>query len=683
MTEIKPQLISTGGTTGWIFRLTIAAITLAAFASGLSGEFVNWDDDANIVFNEGIRGLDGARVGWMFTTFHGGHYQPLAWLSLAVDHAVWGLNPFGFHLTNLLLHCLASVLFFDIALTLLVSGFKSNDPSDIRSLQRSALIAALLFSIHPLRVESVSWVTERRDVLSGVFVMLAVLGYLRFARLRRGAAWLVLSWMAFAMAMMTKASAVGLPLVLLLIDAFPLGRLHASMKSLLPRVGEKLPYIACSVAASVLAIKAQAAAGAWQSIVRFDLVSRLATIFYGLCWYPIKFLAPTKLCVLYPIPERAQLLGWTFALSVGVVVVVITAALALRRKFPVLLTATAAYALLLAPVSGAAQSGEQLVADRYGYLPLLPFAILAAAALYRVAQSAKHNPARQSFAGILRMSMAAYLFGLFFLTVFQASVWHDSQSLWTHALRIGVESHIAHVNIAETLREMDYHEEAHKHYKRAAQLDPSDAKAFNGLGITALRIGQPDLALQYLNRAIELVPTHAKYQFNIAEVYAGYGELYEAATHYQNAMESAPCFVEAIVRLATMQASVGAFDSARNTLESGLECSKGDAELHGHLAWLLATCPDDTIRDGKRAVDVAVNLCERTAYEDAMALSTLAVAYAETLAFDRAIATQSEAIRLASRNNASNTLGELRRRLALFAEHQKYHPPLAESSHQP
>ncbi len=682
MTEIRPTSQSDGGTTRWLLRLFIFALTFAAFASGLSGEFVNWDDDANIVYNEGIREFDAEHVGWMFTTFHGGHYQPLSWFSLALDHAVWGLKPFGFHLTNLLLHCLASVLFFDVALILLAHGFKKKDPADCIPLHRAALIAALLFSIHPLRVESVSWVTERRDVLSGVFVMLTVLGYLRHQSWT-GVGWLFFSWLMFALTLMTKASAVPLPLVLLIIDAFPLRRLQMSKHSVTIRVIEKIPYIVCSITASVLAIKAQAAAQAWQSIRQFDLASRFAALLYSLCWYPMKFLVPTKLCAFYPIPERAQLLGTSLAISAIIVIVAAIVLLLLRRKWPAVLGAAVAYALLLGPVSGIAQSGEQLVADRYGYLSLLPFAILVAAALHKIKLNSKDNPSRKSFATLLRTSMVVYLAGLFGLTVFQATTWADSLTLWNHALRVGVESNIAHVNFAEKLRELGEHRLANQHYERAAQLDPSDAKALNGMGITALRVGRPDEALRHLERAIEINPTHAKYQFNIAELYAGYGRLKDAADHYRAAIDSAPCFVQAIGRLAAVEEAAGQFAAAKATLEQGVACPNGNAGLEADLAWLLATCPEVVIRDGQRAVALATELCERTAYRDPMALSTLAVAYAESQMYDRAIATQLEAIRLASEHDDAGMLVELRRRHALFKGHQKYAPPLANPANQP
>lgn len=669
---------ASGGATRWLLRLTIVVITFAAFASGLSGEFVNWDDDANIVFNDGIRGLDWPHVSWMFTTLHGGHYQPLAWVSLAVDRAIWGLHPFGFRLTNLLLHCVASVLFFDVALILLSLGFNQRESTNRVPLHRAALIAALLFAIHPLRVESVSWVTERRDVLSGAFVMLTLLAYLKFAESRRGIGWLVVSWLAFVLALMAKASAVPLPVVLLAIDAFPLRRLHAKTSSLIRRIVEKIPFIACSIASSVVAIKAQAAADAWQSVDRFDLISRLATILYSLCWYPVKFLIPTKLSAFYPIPERAQLLGWTFAVCASIVAASGIVFLALRRKWPALLTAALAYALLLGPVSGIAQSGEQFVADRYGYLPLLSVAILLAATVHWVTQSAKDNPSQKTFALLLRVSTTVYLVGLFFLTVFQATVWSNSESLWTHALRIGVESSIAHVNVAETLREMGRDREASQHYERASQLDPTDAKAFNGVGITALRIGEPDRALRYLKRAIELEPTNAKYHFNIAELYAGYRMLNEAEDHYRTAIQSAPCFTAAIGRLAAIQEAKGQFVAAKATLEKGLTCLNNTAGLLADMAWLMATCPDDSVRNGQLAISLAGELCEQTGYRDPMALSTLAVAYAESQLFDRAIATQDEAIRIAAQGEFAGELAEMRRRNALFKDHQKYRPPLAD-----
>ncbi len=683
MNDSNPQFAAPNRSKLWAFRFLIAAITFAAFTSGLSGEFVNWDDDANIVFNEGIRGLEGEHLNWMFTTFHGGHYQPLAWLSFAIDYSVWGLNPFGFHLTNLILHCLVAVIFFDVALMLLSRGFQSTESAERNSLSRAALIATLLFSIHPLRVESVTWITERRDVLSGVFVMVSVFGYLKFAFTDRGTAWLIVSWASFALAMLTKASAVPLPAVFLIFDVFPLQRIHASVRSVLSRIGEKIPYMICSVVASVLAIKAQAAAEAWQTIERFDLASRVATVTYGLCWYPLKFFVPTKLCALYPIPGRTQLVGSTFALTTAIVVIGCITIVALRRRLPALLVATISYALLLGPVSGIAQSGEQFVADRYGYLPLIPLAILLAAALHFVVQHAKTNPARASFAKLLRVSMGAYLFGLFFLTVFQTTVWSNSQSLWTHALTIGVESHIAHVNVAETLRETGHDLEAYKHYEHAAKLDRSDAKAHNGMGITALKLVRPELALKHLSKAVELAPTHAKYRFNIAEVFAGFDELPEAVRHLQVAVESAPCFIDAIERLASMQDSTKQFAAARTTLENGLQCTSNSSELLGHLAWLLATCPDETLREGDRAIELARQLCEQTEYNDAMALSTLAVAYAETMDFERAGDLQSTAIRLASEQGITDSIAELRRRHALFADDQKYRPLLAETNHQP
>ncbi len=683
MNEANSQQSDSGGTTRWLFRIAIVVITFAAFASGLSGEFVNWDDDANIVFNEGIRGLDGEHLTWMFTTFHGGHYQPLAWLSLAVDFAVWGLNPFGFHLTNLLLHCLAAALFFDVALKLLLRGFKMSEGGDVKSLLRAAFIAALLFSIHPLRVESVTWVTERRDVLSGVFVMLTVLSYLKFATASRGHGWLIFSWIAFALTLLTKASAVPLPFVLLIADAFPLRRIGVGLRGWSRYLAEKIPYIACSIAASVLAIKAQASAEAWQSVERFDLLSRIATVTYGLCWYPFKFLLPTKLCALYPIPPRTELLGWSFALTVTIMLVACVVFFVLRRSVPALLAAAVAYALLLGPVSGIAQSGEQFVADRYGYLPLLPVAILIAAGLHKIVQHAKTNPSRRTFARLLRGSAGVYIFGLFFLTAFQATVWSDSRTLWSHALRMGIRSHVAYVNAAESMREVGHHLEAYEYYEQAAKLDPTDAKAHNGMGITALRLVRPKIALAHLSEAIKLSPDHPKYRFNIAEVHAGFGQLDEAVGHLQVAVNSTPCFVKAISRLASMQEAAGHFAEAIKTLEDGIQCAVNTPVLKGHLAWLLATSADEAIRDGKRAVELARELCEGTAYNDAMALSTLAVGYAELGDFERALSTQSEAIRLATQQGPKDSIPELRRRHALFADGATYSPPIAKSNELP
>jgi tetratricopeptide (TPR) repeat protein len=455
-------------TSTWTFALLLlAAATAAAFLPVLGNGFV-WDDGANVVHNPHLEKLDSDLVRWAFTGFRLGHYQPLTWLSLALDRAVWGPRAAGVHLTSLLLH-VANVLLFAAVARRLLREARCGD------CRIAALIAAAVFALHPLRVESVAWATERRDLLAGVFFLLALLAYLAMARRDREGgsrlAWGAAAVVAFALSLLAKALALGLPVVLLVLDVYPLRRWRPGdgRGAAVRLAAEKVPFFALSIACGLAALAAQAESGALVGIGRYGWVERLFQAAYGALFYPRAIVAGAW----SPLYERPTALDpWEprFLLSALAFAAVTAALLALRRRFPAGLAAWVAYLALLAPVSGVAQSGVQLVADRYAYLAGLGFALLLGAGA-GAAWEAARRPARRVAPIAVGAAVVAVLALWGALTFRQCRVWRDDATLWRHVVAYA----------------------------------PS-AMGFNNLGALALRGGDRRTALPYLRRAVEVAP---------------------------------------------------------------------------------------------------------------------------------------------------------------------------------
>src|SRR5213592_3852425 len=367
----------------WLVPVLIAVVTFAAFLPTLQNQFLNWDDPRNFLENPHYRGLGWTHLRWMWTT-HLGHYIPLTWMTLGLDYLLWGMNPVGYHLTSLLLHVTNAVVFFFVVRWLLTRALPS--PSERGyALAVSAGFAALVFAIHPLRVESVAWVTERRDVLSGLFYLVAILLYLRACEGgARGRGWYWLSAAVFGCALLSKSMVVNLPVVLVILDVYPLRRLGGAVgwwSEPARRVYvEKIPFVLLAAAASAIAVMAQLSFHAALSVAQLSVPGRVAISAYGLSFYLWKMVVPVNLSPLY---ERGLVDPWAtlFLLSYGGLVAITALAWARRRRWPGLPATWLAYVVVLLPVLGIFQSGPQIAADRYTYLAGLGWAILAGASL--------------------------------------------------------------------------------------------------------------------------------------------------------------------------------------------------------------------------------------------------------------------------------------------------------------
>src|SRR5213592_645132 len=488
----------------WLAPLLVALFTLAAFLPALQNQFVNWDDKDNFLDNPHYRGLGWTHLRWMWTT-HLGHYIPLTWMTLGLDYLLWGMNPVGYHLTNLLLHAANAVVFFFVVRRLLTRALSS--PSERgHALALSAGFASLVFAIHPLRVESVAWATERRDVLSGLFYLLTILLYLRAReREERGRAWYWLSVAAFVCALLSKSMVVNLPVVLLILDVYPLRRLGGAVGWLSESARrvyvEKIPFVLLAAGASAIALMAQLSHDTMVSVVQLSGLGRLAVSAYGLSFYLWKMVAPVNLSPLYELPPAVNPWAPPFLLSYGVVVAITAIVLAFRRRVPGLPAAWVAYIVVLLPVLGIFQSGPQIAADRYTYLAGLGWAILAGAGLLSCWRSSRRSktgtPANWLLAGIA----FCVVVGLGVLTWSQAKVWRDSERLWAHTLAIDPNSPLAQNNFGYELYRQGKLAEAIEHYRQALQIKPDYALAHANWGLALIHQGKLAEALEHLQQA--------------------------------------------------------------------------------------------------------------------------------------------------------------------------------------
>lgn len=476
--------------TASIPALLVCTAVLVTFAPALQCDFVNWDDDLNLTNNPSYRGFTAAHLRWMFTTTLGGHYHPLTWLSYAIDYALYGMTPAGYHATSLLLHAANAVLVL-LVLQRLLRPLAIADESTLRS---AALVGALFFGIHPLRVESVVWLSERRDVLAGFFWLLALLAYLsavqgedrhRYRRLAAALLGLVLS-------LLSKAWGMTFPLVLLILDAYPLRRLQPNVAAVLR---EKIPFALVAAAGAVASFLAQQPAG-MSSLSQHGIGSRLAQSAYGLCFYLAKTVWPVRLQPLYLIEVDFDPANPRYVSAMVIVLAITMLAVASRRHRPWFLATWAAYVVIVSPVLGIAQTGFQLVADRYTYLATLPLTALLTAGFTRVVRL----KGRATANGLASAALAA----LGVLTFQQIGVWHDSISLWDHALALDPNNYIAYNNRGWA---RGVSEDAVSDYTAAIRLNPSDFVAYFNRGNIRNKLGDARGAMADYNAAINLAPT--------------------------------------------------------------------------------------------------------------------------------------------------------------------------------
>jgi tetratricopeptide (TPR) repeat protein len=586
------------------------------FGPAVRHGFVGFDDDTYVCRNPHLaQGLTADGLTWAFTTRHAGNWHPLTWLSHLLDYQLYGLRPGGHHLTNVLLHAVVAAMLF------LVLWRMTGD------CWPAAFVAAV-FAVHPLRVESVAWVAERKDVLCGLFFMLTLGAYRGYARHPFSRARYTLVLVLFALGLMAKPMLVSLPLVLLLLDCWPLARM--SWQSWRGLVAEKIPLLAMAAVCGGATILAQDKAIAQQ----LPLSVRLANASVSCTTYLEQFFCPLGLAAFYPHPENT-LPGWKVAASALVLGGLSVAALAGRRRFPYGFVGWFWYLGMLVPVIGLVQVGDQAMADRYTYLPEIGLGIALAWGVKQLTQSWPHCQRVRPMAAALAIAILAACAWR------QTSYWHDGETLWTRVLDCTAGNASGHYNLGVALMERGRTDEALRHFQEALNIQPRSADALNNMGILLAERGRLDEAIACFRKALRCKPGDADAHDNLAIALRLQGKTAEAVSHWREVVRLQPDNLGAVNR----------------------------------LAWISATAPEARTRNGAEAVELARWAVQLSRGREPNILCTLAAAYAENGQFPQAVRTAHEALDLAAQRKQPSLAKSLQAQLSCYQRGKPFREP--------
>jgi tetratricopeptide (TPR) repeat protein len=578
--------------------VALAAITWLVFGQTLRHDFVNYDDRDYVTKNAQVsRGVTLEGIVWAFTRVHSSNWHPLTWISHMLDCQLYGLNPWGHHLTSVLIHAANAILLF-----LLLRQMTG-------AMWRSAFVAAV-FAIHPLRVESVAWVAERKDVLSGLFFILTLMAYGRYARADSRARYAMVL-VLFALGSMCKPMLVSLPLILLLLDYWPLNRLpslsltDAENRKILARLFlEKVPLFLLVLASAAMTMIAQRES--MLPIANAAFPARLANATLAYVDYISEMFWPKELAVLYPwYPQR---LTASHVAVAALVLAGISLGVFLFRRRRYLVTGWLWYLIMLVPVIGIVHVGNQSHADRYTYLPQIGLYLLLAWGAFELG-------ARFLFYRVLLATVAVAVLGaLIFQARVQASYWQDGETLWSHALKATTQNIIAEANLGDALYSKGKDTEAWMHFEKSLRINRHQPSLLSSVGVFYMEAGRIDEALALLQEAVGMEPKLEDAHYNLGNLYLKIGDGPEALVHYQRALDLDPDDIQAL----------------------------------NNMAWILATWPNEPVRDGLKAVTLAEHAHSLSNGRNQVVAATLAAAYAETGRFPDAIRTAEQAIRLAA-----------------------------------
>jgi tetratricopeptide (TPR) repeat protein len=590
-------------------------------------DFVVVDDDRYVYENPWVTGgLSTAGLCWAFTSTYAANWHPLTWISHMLDCSLHGLFPGGHHLTNILLHSLNTLLLFLLLKRL------------TQELWPAALVAAL-FGWHPLHVESVAWVAERKDVLSTFFLLLTIWAYARYAERKTLPRYGVV-FALFALGLMAKSMLVTVPCLLLLLDYWPLKRFQmepTSPESPVTRTivwnlfREKIPLFALSLLASVITVIAQHAGGAVKSFRAVPFLPRVQNAVFSYALYIWKTVYPVKLCIFYPL--SVTLPGFWVA-GAAVLIAGITGFSFLKRSVcPWLLVGWLWFLITLVPVIGLVQIGSQALADRYTYIPSIGLFV---AAVWSVARRARRSPVGR-VSGFLAATAALSL--CLTLTRVQLEYWRDSIGLFTHALAVTGSNAFSENNLGVALSNAGRGAEAIPHYRAALRLKPDDLKAHYNLGVELAAIGELDEAVFHFSAALALNPNSEILHNNLGVVLAQQQRWDLAMDHFRQATQLNPRYPKPYLNRARLFQREGLAGLAATNYLQALDLEPDWPEAMDKLAYLLATCPETDWHNPEEAIRLAKRANEVTRYELPAYLNTLAVCYGAAGQFSNAVAT--------------------------------------------
>jgi tetratricopeptide (TPR) repeat protein len=758
--------------------LMLAVVTFAVYLPVLQCQFVNYDDDVFVTSNPHLRnGLTRQAVEWSFaagliySSPNVDYWRPLSYLSHALDIQLFGLHPAGHHLMSVAIHVAAT-----LALFLVLNSMTG-------ALWRSALVAAF-FALHPLHVESVAWIAERKDVLSGLFFILTLGAYTGYCRNSSVSRYL-LALGLFALALMSKPVAVTLPFVLLLLDYWPLRRFTGpsiadegsrsnsppsfQTKTALRLVFEKLPFFLLAMGLSIITFHSQKTIGATAALNNVTLPVRMENALVSYAAYILNLFWPVNLAAFYPYNITLPMwqVAGAFVLLTAITLLVLVAA----RHCPWLPVGWFWYLGMLLPAIGILQVGAQARADHYTYLSLIGLFLMVTWAVEKLCPS---WPRRKLVLGFLMTGVLAILT---VCTSTQISYWRNSETLWTHALACTSNNALAHNNLSNELLLKGNVDEAISHYQKALQtepnsvetwhnlgsallqkgrvdeaitcyqkvlqINPDNAKTHNNLGSALLQKGKVDEAITHFQKALQINPDYAEFHNNLGNAFCQKGRMDEAIVHFQKALQIKPDYAEACVNLGNALCQKGGVDEAITQFQKALQIQPDNAQAHNNLgsvllqrgrldeaivhfqkalqikpdytkayvnlgnallqkgrvreaiahfqkelqiqpdhievlnnlAWVLATGPQASLRNGNQAVELAQRANQITGAKNPNFLCTLAAAYAEAGRFSEAVETAQRALPLAEAQYNTALADDIRSELNLYQSGAPFHLP--------
>ena len=665
----------------WLLAVLLALLTVAIYWPATRWAFVNYDDDLYVTDNAPVMsGLTWETLKWAWLNPVAANWHPVTVLSHITDCQLFGLKPWGHHLTNVLLHALNAALVFALLQQMTSARWRS-------------LFVAGLFAFHPLRVESVAWVAERKDVLSGFFGLLALIFYARYAQGRmqnaecrmqkpvtpdtqhatrntqyvsrftfQAPTFYFLSLFFFALGLMSKPMLVTWPLLMLLLDYWPLGRmknagcrmqnakqadtqhatrntfqvsrftLHASISTPLRLVGEKIPFFALAALASLMTFVVQQHGGAMKGAEKLPLAVRSGNALISYARYLGKLFWPTDLAVFYPHPGH-----WALAkvlLAGGLILGISRLLWMQRRQSPYLLVGWLWFLGTLIPVIGLVQVGNQAMADRYTYLPSLGVLVLVVWGTCELTRCWRYQVLGLSAAGVAAIVFCAAL------TRQQLEIWKDGEVLFRHALQVTGSNYVAHKFLGDALDKKGQIDEAISHYQEALRLKPDDALVYNNLGVAFDKKGMSEDAIHQYREIIRLEPDRPFAHYNLGNALLMKGQIDEAINQYQEALRLKPDYADGHNNLGNALGSKGQTEAAIDQYRQALRLKPEDGLTHNNLAVALDKLgrSDEAISHYQEAV--------RLNQDNAIAHNNLGTALNKKGRTDEAIIQFQEAIRL-------------------------------------
>ena len=575
----------------FVVSLLLVLITAAAYLRIVDTGFIALDDWEYVTQNAHVQvGLTWNGVKWAFTTMHVANWHPLTWLSHMLDCQLYGLNPLGHHVTNLLFH-IANVLLLFLVLSRMTG-----------SLWRSAFVAAL-FGVHPLHVESVVWIAERKDVLSTFFWLLTTLAYVGYVRQPNKKRYLPVV-LFFALGLMSKPMLVTLPLILLLLDYWPLRRLETGMRNL---IWEKAPLLAMSAASCVMTVIAQQGGKAINTLSYLPIAARIDNAAAAYAAYILKMLWPAQLAIYYAHPLNT-LPVWKIAMSAALLICISALVFVYGRRQRCLVTGWLWYLITLIPVIGLVQVGAQAMADRYTYVPLIGLFVIIAWCV----------PDRSTFVSrrfasyVLPVLAVVIIAALATRTWVQTGYWKDDVVLFKQALRIGGESAPMHLSLGTRLAERGDTDEAIIHYRRALEIIPNGLVTHNNLGIAFGYKGNLDEAICEFNKAIDIDPKCTQARCNLALALYSKNQLEESAKEFRRVIDIDPEYAKPHIGLAMVLKKMGKIEESKREDRIAGGLGTGIARMNFNRGIVLEQQGklEEAIKEYRKALRINPNFIE-------------------------------------------------------------------------